>query len=644
MTENVPPDQFTSNKMYNKSEIIYSNIIEFSPMGMHYYELKPDNRLIFSGSNPAADKILGIKNSNFFGKTIEEAFPPLAQTEIPERYREVAKTGTTWQTEQIDYDDNKIRGAFHVVAFRTSENCMVAMFLDITELKKTEFELSRTALKFRSVFEQSSVGFVFIGMDYHFIKCNAAFCNFCGYNEFELIGKSISVISYPDDLEPGMDKLRQIADGSIESFSLQKRYIRKDGQMVWGEISTSMVRDEDKKPLYFLSVINDITDRKKSEVEKEKYEEQLQQNQKLESLGILAGGIAHDFNNLMSGVFGFIDLAIHETDRNIYSNYLSKAINTIDRARALTQQLLTFAKGGVLIQKIGPLFPFVQETAEFALSGANVSCHFDISNDLRLCNFDRNQIAQVIDNIIINAHQAMPLGGTIKLSARNVTVSDKEHPVLTKGNYIRISIKDSGIGISQENITHIFDPFFTTKEKGHGLGLATCYSIIRKHDGCIDVESDQGKGTTFNIYLPASVEPALLCAGEKPTLHIGSGRILVMDDELVIQETISAMLSRFGYSVVCKQNGEDAVSFFETEIKENRKIVCMIFDLTIPGGMGGKEAVERIRKLDIKIPIFVASGYSEDPIMKNPAEYGFTGSICKPFRITELSEMLNKYL
>jgi CheY-like chemotaxis protein len=267
-----------------------------------------------------------------------------------------------------------------------------------------------------------------------------------------------------------------------------------------------------------------------------------------------------------------------------------------------------------------------------------------MSHDLWACNFDKNQIGQVIDNLIINAQQAMPVGGVIELTARNISLAVKEHPLLSSGNYVRIALRDTGIGIPNEMISKIFDPFFTTKAKGHGLGLATCYSIIHRHGGCIDVESEPGKGSTFKVYLPASTESSLSTAKKPIQTHKGSGTILVMDDEVIMRETIHDMLGTFGYFVVCKENGNDAVDFFKEEMKENRTFAAMIFDLTVPGGMGGEVAIEEIRKLNKNIPAFVASGYADDPVMKNPTEYGFKASICKPFRKVELSDMLNKYL
>jgi nitrogen-specific signal transduction histidine kinase/CheY-like chemotaxis protein len=390
--------------------------------------------------------------------------------------------------------------------------------------------------------------------------------------------------------------------------------------------------------------VQDITERKRAEEEHLKYEQQLQQNQRLESLGVLAGGIAHDFNNLMAGIYGYIDMAREDSTDDDVKLKLSKAAASIERARGLTAQLLTFAKGGAPIQAIGHLFPFLPETVQFALSGSDVSCHFEAPEDLWACNFDRNQVGQVIDNCVINARQAMPLGGTIELTARNITFAKKEHPLLTGGDYVKISIHDRGIGIPKELLSRIFDPFFTTKASGHGLGLATSFSIVKRHGGCIEVESEPGHGSTFHIFLPAVSNVNSVSVVKPATKLKGNGAIVVMDDEVSVREVIDDMLKSFGYTVVRTQNGSDAVDYFIRETAAKRRIAGMILDLTVPGGMGGKAAVAEIRKLDTTIPVFVASGYALDQVMANPTEYGFTASICKPFRKNELAAMLEKYL
>jgi PAS domain S-box-containing protein len=392
-------------------------------------------------------------------------------------------------------------------------------------------------------------------------------------------------------------------------------------------------------------IFDDITELRRAEADRLKLELQAQQYQKLESLGVLAGGIAHDFNNLMGGVFGYIDLSIAASKNAKVSSYLSKAVNAIGRARGLTAQLLTFSKGGAPVQEITEIAPVLREAVQFALSGSSVSCRFDIAADLRLCNIDKNQICQVIDNIVINAQQAMPGGGAVSVRAENVSFRDNEHVALPAGNYVKISIKDSGVGITKEMLPRIFDPFYTTKAEGRGLGLATCFSIMKRHAGAIDVESDPGKGSTFYLYLPAAPRSAVLLSKEESAgMQKGSGTILLMDDEEIVRESTEEMLVEIGYSVVCKENGKDAIEFFVSETNARRNLAAMIFDLTVPGGMGGKGAVLEIRKIDPDIPVFVSSGYADDPVMKNPERHGFTASICKPFTLSDLGKMLARHL
>jgi CheY-like chemotaxis protein len=328
----------------------------------------------------------------------------------------------------------------------------------------------------------------------------------------------------------------------------------------------------------------------------------------------------------------------------VIAQYLDKVQRTIERGRGLTQQLLTFSKGGAPKQVIGYLFPFVRETVQFALSGSNCSCKFDVPRDLWACNYDSNQIGQVVDNIIINAKQAMPSGGTIEVVAANIIMGQQQHAMLHAGNYVRISIKDCGIGMPKEILPRIFDPFFTTKSAGHGLGLATSYSIVKRHGGCIDVSSEPGKGSTFSIFLPVATGSGVFYENTLPTIFRSSGTFLVMDDEEVMREIASAMLASFGYTPICTVNGYEAIAFCTTEINENRTIAGAILDLTVPGSMGGKETVIELRNRCPAIPVFVTSGYAEDPILASPEEYGFTASIRKPFRKSELLELLRKHM
>jgi CheY-like chemotaxis protein len=383
-------------------------------------------------------------------------------------------------------------------------------------------------------------------------------------------------------------------------------------------------------------MVSDISDQKRREAEFVKAD-------RLESLGVLAGGIAHDFNNLLGAIYGYIDLACNAGHADGIL-FLAKAMDTIERARGLTRQLLTFASGGAPVLEVESLFPFVQETARVALGGSSVSCSFSVQENLWSCKMDRNQIAQVIGNIVINARQAMPGGGMIEVAASNVMVGEERRGTLSPGAYVRLSIADHGIGICREHLSRIFEPFFTTKSSGNGLGLASCHSIVRRHGGLIEVESEPGKGSVFHVFLPASSDTGSErpCAVEETPG--GKGTFLVMDDESILQEVMKDILSSFGYKVVCTGDGKAAVDFFSKEFHAGRRVRGLIFDLTVRGGMSGTEAIAIIRKMDKNVPAFVASGYSDDPVMANPAVYGFTASLCKPFRRGEFAEMLNKFI
>jgi PAS domain S-box-containing protein len=417
----------------------------------------------------------------------------------------------------------------------------------------------------------------------------------------------------------------------------EEEWVDKNGSTRILETRKFRMNRSDTSP-YLGVIINDITDRKAAE-------RAIINNQKLESLGVLAGGIAHDFNNLLGGIFGYIDLAHTEVNEHKRTQYISKALTTIDRARALTMQLLTFAKGGAPVKKLDTITGIIQDTAIFALSGSSVSCDFSIADTIWQCEFDKNQIAQVIENIVLNAAQAMPGGGTIKVTVENCIIGISKNSVIKPGNYVKITIADKGIGIPKKYIAKIFDPFFTTKSTGHGLGLATCYSIIKRHDGFIEVDSEPGKGTTFYLYLPVYQSVGTVTPDIKSShLHKGSGIFIILDDEEVIRDSISSMVESFGYTPVTFENGQQTIDYVINMLKTGKSPSGMIFDLTIPGGSGGKEVIQIIRQHNKTIPVFVSSGYNNDPVMAEPANYGFTASISKPFTKSELAEFLNKFI
>lgn len=378
----------------------------------------------------------------------------------------------------------------------------------------------------------------------------------------------------------------------------------------------------------------DISERKRSEHE-------VLRAQKLESLGVLAGGIAHDFNNLLTGILGNISLAkvALPADHKAVER-LEAASTASTRAQELTRQLLTFSQGGAPIKKIASIAELLKDSVTFATRGSKVRCEFVVPDNLWHVDADVGQIDQVINNLVINAVQAMPDGGVLTVEAANLTVTGSPGLPLKKGEYVRIAIKDTGIGIPQEYLQRIFDPYFTTKEKGTGLGLASAYSVIRRHDGLMTVESEIGTGSAFTFYLPAT--PGVSTAeqpSEEKSLQ-GIGRVLVMDDDVIIRDLAGELLKMLGYEVAFAKNGEETVAMYERAFRTKKPFDVVVMDLTIPGAMGGKEAVARLLEIDPRVKAIVSSGYSNDPVMAEHHKHGFVGALPKPYNINDMGKLL----
>jgi CheY-like chemotaxis protein len=323
---------------------------------------------------------------------------------------------------------------------------------------------------------------------------------------------------------------------------------------------------------------------------------------------------------------------------------LEEAEEASKRAKALTQQLLTFSKGGAPVKEVTTISDVIVGCSTFALSGSRIGCDFNLPADLWPVKIDVGQINQVIQNVIINADQAMDAGGTIRISAANITLDMNHGLPLQPGKYVLLKFQDSGSGISEVNLNKIFDPYFTSKKNGSGLGLTTAYSIIKKHDGHITVDSQLGVGTTFNIYLPSSKEEIRKKTKDARVDIQGKGKILAMDDEEMIRSLIQEMLYRMGYEVELANDGEQAIGLYRQAIATGKPFDAVILDLTVPGAMGGKEAIGRLREIDADVKAIVSSGYSIDPVMSNYEEYGFCGVVEKPYNLQKLGETLNQIL
>lgn len=379
--------------------------------------------------------------------------------------------------------------------------------------------------------------------------------------------------------------------------------------------------------------------------ERERMREELIKAQKLESVGLLAGGLAHDFNNLLTAILGNVSLArLTPDDSSKVIARLEEAETALMRAKDLTFQLLTFAKGGSPVKKTANIGTLIKDTVKFSQSGSSVRAVFMLPDDIWQVDIDEGQISQVINNLIINASQAMPQGGTVRISCDNVSLDDRSLLPIQAGNYVKITIEDQGTGIPAEYLDKIFDPYFTTKQTGSGLGLSTSYSIIGKHGGHISVESRLGVGTSFYIYLPASEKAVSGRQSLEGTLIKGNGKILVMDDEALIRDMIGEMLRSLGYEVEDSKNGDEAFESYRRALESKQPFDLIILDLTIPGGPGGAETLQKIRNSDPAVRAIVSSGYSHDPVMAEYEKFGFKGILRKPFNIMNLSETVHAVL
>jgi PAS domain S-box-containing protein len=469
---------------------------------------------------------------------------------------------------------------------------------------------------------------------------NAAATRIFGRPAEEALGRGlhdlIAPARYREAYARGFEKFRRSGQGPAVGNTLEFIAVRKDGTEFPIEVSVSTIPAEGE--WHAVGIVRDISERKKTEQELVKLE-------KLESLGVLAGGLAHDFNNLLAIILGNVSLALLDTeltDQN--SKRLADVEKAVMRAQDLTRQLLTFAKGGAPVKQTASIREIIEDSCRFSLSGSNVRSFFSFAPDLKAVEVDAGQIGQVINNLVINAVQAMPEGGAIRVIAENAAAGLPDELPLAAGDFIRISIEDQGIGIPKENLSKIFDPYFTTKQKGSGLGLATSFSIIKRHGGYLAVESVVGKGSVFHVYLPATQREPLAREMPEQKPVAGMGKVLVMDDEESVREVVGEMLKAVGYECELAKNGSEAVELYKRALEGGRPFDAAIMDLTVPGGLGGKEAVKKLIEIDPKVRAIVASGYSGDPVMADCRAYGFSGIITKPYDLQTLSRTLRAIL
>jgi PAS domain S-box-containing protein len=488
-------------------------------------------------------------------------------------------------------------------------------------------------------------GVISVDINGKVVMLNPEAANMTGWTFEEAQGQDITnifkIVKEGSDLKLDSPIEKVLKTGEIVELANHTELISKTGKRISIADSGAPVRNSEGEIIGVVLVFRDVTK------EQEYFEEKLK-FQKLESIGVLAGGIAHDFNNLLMGIHGNLLLAIDYDDLNDeVLGLLDTANKATQRATKLTKQLLTFSKGGeptihsVAIEKV------VEDAAEFILTGSNIKCFFSVEKKLWKAKADKGQISQVIENLILNARQSMPNGGEINISINNVLEEEVKDNNLEKGQYISIMIKDNGCGIDKESLNKIFDPYFSTKSAGSGLGLATVFSIIKKHDGKIKVDSEKENYTVFTIYLHAESKVVSEKVNDHSTFISSKPvkeKVLVMDDEPFIRDLLQMMLEKIGYEALLAKDGQDAIKLYNDSVKVGDDIAFVMLDLTIPGGMGGEETAKKLLVINENIKMLVMSGYADDPVIARYKEYGFCGSLFKPFDMNQLRELIVKII
>ncbi len=627
-----------------ESESRFHSLFESMHEGFAFHEIICDDTgkaidYRYLDINPAFERLTGLQRETTIGRTVRELIPGIEDHWIT-TFGRVALTGEPVEMENHVQDLDRY---YNAKAYSPEHGKFAVVFTDVTDQRKLVAALKEHEAKLSVLFESSMAGISMIDPSGKVLLVNNRLAEMLGYSMSELVGSYYTSHLHPDSRAVGEEGLRRLVAGEVDHVSVERHYIRKDGSDFWGYVSVRRHVNSEGKLVSLIGHLTDISELKRSEEERLSLERQLLNGQKLESLGILAGGIAHDFNNILTAIMGNISYArTGLEDSSQAFAPLERAEKAAKRAARLARQLLVFAKGGDPVKHFFFLQQTLTEAVTLVLSGTNIQAVFDLPTDLYAVNADEGQISQAFHNIILNAVQAMPAGGRLFVSGTNAAIAADNRFGLSGGDYVKISIRDEGSGIAQEDLERIFEPYFTSKAAGSGLGLASTYTIIKKHGGQISVSSPPGEGAVFTVLLPGfdDYDPE---ASEKESVAVnapGDCSILVMDDDEMIRELAEIILKRLGYKVVSCPDGAKAVSLYRAARDEGAPYSLCIMDLTIPGGMGGIEAARQILAFDPTAKLIVSSGYSEDPVMANFAVYGFCAALEKPYNVKEIARVL----
>jgi PAS domain S-box-containing protein len=508
--------------------------------------------------------------------------------------------------------------------------------------RQADAALLQSMERYRRLFDRNLAGVVRTDLNGRIQTTNQAFATMLGYDDTdELAERPLAELgAAPEEVRSLGNELAELRELSNRELTL----VTRTGEPVVILVNAAIVTDTNDGSQSIEAIAMDITAHKLAAEERRRHEFDLQQNQKLESLGVLAGGIAHDFNNMLMAILSNISLAKRSCqDSESGLKRLGEAEEACLRATGLTQQLLTFSKGGRPIRKTATIDRIVEDAATFVAREGNCSVDCRTAHGLWPAEIDEGQIIQVVHALVINAMEAMPFGGIITVTTDNAHLGEGDVPTLEPGRYIRVEVIDTGSGIPEDELDRIFDPFFTTKQGQSGLGLATAFSIARGHGGAIVASSPEDRGARFAVYLPASEEvrvAAEVIPGAPDTAPAGHGRLLIMDDDEAVRCAAAELLETIGYEVDTAADGAEAVTLYVKAMEKGHPYAAVVLDLTVPEGVGGRETMTRLLDIDPSVKAIVSSGYSTDPVMANYREHGFSGVAVKPYRLADLARTL----
>ena len=611
-----------------------------------------DDAGVIKSMNPAAEKMFGCRDNEMVGHNFTRLVPKKYADEQDAKPAPCAWTDLMGRTGSTTLAVGRTRrNATFPIEISLSEMIVdrqrlyVAMVRDVTERKRFEQQIAAEKESLAVTLRAIGDGVITTDVNGRVIMMNNEAENLTGWTFQEAIGKPLkSVFDVTVDLatqaKAQKSGYRNEAQSILVNLPENVTLTTRDGSERVIEQVASPIRDNKNEVSGVVLVFRDITERQRTEAERRKAET-------LEQLGLLAGGIAHDFNNLLTAIIGNISLAsILLPPDDEMTTRLNDAKNASMRARDLAQQLLTFARGGAPIKKTASIGKLIQDTVSFSLRGSRNRSEFEFGADLWPAEIDAGQISQVVANLVVNADQAMPNGGTLHVGCENFRYNSNTNPPipdLSPGDYVRVRVRDEGVGIPEKYIKRIFDPYFTTKPKGNGLGLATAYSIIKNHNGLMTVDSEVHLGSTFTIYLPASLQQEMPVEIARPTTQAisGTGRVLIVDDEEAIRALVDFTLTRLGYEVTQAATALEGVNIYQQKLADGERFDAVILDLTLPGGMGGKEALKKLIEIDPTVNAIVSSGYATDATMSRYQDFGFRGVIAKPYEAAELGKIVH---